>query len=67
MLWLMVASRGFASSAAGIFSVASYSLQVDQQHVDHLRRDWCVSFVLLCGLPKLISYAYDRYLHLIFS
>jgi hypothetical protein len=35
MLWLLVVCRGFASSAAGIFSVASFLLQVDQQHVDH--------------------------------
>jgi hypothetical protein len=58
MLWLLVECRGFASSAAGIFSVASFLLQVDQQHVNHLQRDGCVSFVLLLGLPTIISRRY---------
>jgi hypothetical protein len=49
--------RGFASSAAGIFSVASFLLQVDQQHVDDLPRDR-VSFVLLLGLPIIIICRY---------
>jgi len=58
MLCLLVMCRGFASSAAGIFSVASFLLKVDQQHVDHLQRDGCASFVLLLGLPTIISCRY---------
>ncbi len=56
-LRLVVMCRGFASSAAGIFSVASFLLQVDQQHVDDLPRDR-VSFVLLLGLPIIIICRY---------